>query len=951
MGITSTIGLFSGIDTGSLIQQLLAIDARPKVLVQNRITQLQQRQASYLAINSSILSLGTAAGAFRSNNVFTASAATSSHPDILSATASNGATTGNFTFTVAQLVSTQQMMSRGFTDADTTGLGLTDISFENARAGLTSQTVLADLNGGDGVRRGKIVLSDSSGANKTIDLSTAVTVDDVLDAINSQTDIAITAEVEGDSIKLIHSNGLSFSVGNAYGSDMATDLGIAGSSSTVLGQQAIVGSGLQRISGQTALSVLNDGNGVAIRQDINVADFNITASDGRVLGIDLGVRTESVDGVVTTTHTDVATIQDVIDRINEAAAAFDNGAGIDIHAEIAPDGKSLRIIDNTGGSGDTVIEDTGTRTAARDLGIAGTFAGGVADGRQLIAGLNSTLASTLNGGKGIEGTTLNITDRTGSATIINLSDAQRNGSVSDLIKTINDQLFASGTLVRAKLNDAGTGLMLEDYSGGTGNLIASGDAAESLGIASAGTAGNVIGGTNLNKQWISRGTLLSTLNNGQGLGSGTFRITDSKGGFIDVNIGSSMRTVDELLQFINSRPGVEITAKINEAGDGIEIIDNAGGGGSLLIEDTSGNVAQRLRIRGEYESEDGEPPRADGSYQFKFNFEPTATLQDIVNTINEAGGPMIASIVNTGSSSTPYRVSFTARESGSSGGVIIDAGGFDFGLQEMSQAKDAVVFFGSSDPAKAVLMTSKTNTLEGAINGVSIDLKQASTTPVTLTVSRSLDAAEQAGQDFVDAFNAVINAIGKADYYDTESETKGVLLGDQTVRNIKSRLLTAVQGKPTGIEGQYQYLFQVGIKLGSGNKLEFDAEKFRAAYENDPKAVEDLIAANKLQAKEPIELAPGVTTPNLEGDTYASQGVAEIIRSITNQLTNSVDGLLKMKQNSIDDQIALQQSRIDHFDQMLAAKQARYEQQFLAMEQALAKVTTQQQSLLALQSG
>ncbi|MGP1347012.1 MAG: flagellar filament capping protein FliD [Phycisphaerales bacterium] len=949
MGITSTIGLFSGIDTGSLIGQLLAIDSRPKIFAQNRIAQLQQRQASYLSINSSLLSLNTAAGAFRLNKVFSAANATSSAPDVISATASNGATPGSYTFTVAELVSTQQLMSRGFTDTDTTGLGLTTLSFENAKAGLTSKTNLADLNGGEGVRRGKIVLSDNSGASTTIDLSKAVTIDDVLDAINSQTQVAVTAEADGDAIRLVHSGGQTFTVANAFGSNAATDLGIAGTSSLQLGQQTIQGADLQRISGQTALSILNDGNGVAIRQDVNVTDFTITASDGSVLNIDLGTQTQTVDDEVVTINKDAATIQDVIDRINDAAAAANAGAGIDITAEIAPDGLSLRIIDNTGGPDPTVITDNGTRTAASDLGISGSFAGGVVDGRRLVAGLNSTLASNLNGGAGITGSNLSITDRTGSATGIVLTDAQRSGSVTDLISTINDQLFASGTLVRAKLNDTGTGLSLEDYSGGTGNLVVSGDAAESLRIDTAGTASSTFDGGNLQKKWISRGTLLSTLNNGEGLGTGTFRITDSAGETTTVNVGSSMRTVDDLLQFINSRPGVEIEARVNENGDGIEIVDNAGGGGNLVIDDESGAVAKRLRIEGEFEADGANPPAANGSYQFDFDFESTDTLKDVVDAINLAGAPMIANIVNTGSSSTPFRISFTARQTGAGGGVLIDSAGFDLGLEELSEARDAVVFFGNADPAKAILLTSKNNSLEGVINGVSLQLNQTSTSPTTVTVSPSLEQAETAAQEFVKSFNAVISAIDKADFFNADTEQRGPLLGDQTVRNIRSKLINTIQGRPSGVDSQYQFLFQIGFNLGSGNKLEFDAEEFRAAYENDPQGVEQLIAAYELAPKEPIELSPGVTTPNLEPTQYNRQGVAEIIRSIVDQLTNSVDGTLTNRRNSIDTQIDTQEQRIERIDQQLATKRARYEAQFLAMEQALAQISTQQQALLSLQ--
>ncbi len=45
------------------------------------------------------------------------------------------------------------------------------------------------LNGGAGVRPGTIRITDRSGATAEIDLSTAVTVDDVLNAINGSTAI------------------------------------------------------------------------------------------------------------------------------------------------------------------------------------------------------------------------------------------------------------------------------------------------------------------------------------------------------------------------------------------------------------------------------------------------------------------------------------------------------------------------------------------------------------------------------------------------------------------------------------------------------------------------------------------------------------------------------------------------------------------------------------------
>src|SRR5204862_7482142 len=69
-GISSGVGIFSGINTDELINQLLQIEARPRALVQQRVVQLQAQQAAYLDINSKLSALKTAATAFNLRNIF-----------------------------------------------------------------------------------------------------------------------------------------------------------------------------------------------------------------------------------------------------------------------------------------------------------------------------------------------------------------------------------------------------------------------------------------------------------------------------------------------------------------------------------------------------------------------------------------------------------------------------------------------------------------------------------------------------------------------------------------------------------------------------------------------------------------------------------------------------------------------------------------------------------------
>ena len=65
------------------------------------------------------------------------------------------------------------------------------------------------LNGGQGVARGSIRITDRSGAHADIDLSAVQTIDDVLDAINNAARISVRPSPDGDHIRLIDTTGQS----------------------------------------------------------------------------------------------------------------------------------------------------------------------------------------------------------------------------------------------------------------------------------------------------------------------------------------------------------------------------------------------------------------------------------------------------------------------------------------------------------------------------------------------------------------------------------------------------------------------------------------------------------------------------------------------------------------------------------------------------------------------
>jgi flagellar hook-associated protein 2 len=1059
-GISTGIGLISGINTANLIDSLIALESRGKVKLQQRISVLQAQRTALLDINARLLNFRNASKAFHADKIFQSALAKSSKSDILTASATTAAQPGTFTFTVRQLAAHSQKLTRGFADT-ATPLGITGMSFEFGKGALSRDRMLSELNGGAGVAGGKIVVTDRSGAQATIDLTDATTLNEALDRINGSLDVAVTASVSGDRIVITDTSGGAgtLSVANAIGFTTATDLGIAGSAAP--GSGVITGASISYLAAGTALSTLNDGNGVLVRN--NVSDLRIVDRNGVAHDIDLGRLDVPIDAAtlladlnngagvaISSDHdnpdllfvdrdgtehqvnlTGVTTVGELISRVasetggkitlsvtdgkrltvtdhtggegtlkvlgaglNGTKTASDLGilkeAGVDadsfagtlipnkieqpaattlgqviarineqtggaVIASVGPDGVSIRITDTTGGGGALTIASTAANPqAARALGIEtgeGGAGGGVVDGRRLIADLGSVLVGSINGGGGLGGAdSLDITDRNGnSVTVTGLSAMH---SLSQAIAAINEQAAAAGVAVTVGLNSPGNGLLVADTSGGSAsNLIITGEAAEALGI-QADIAATSVRGSNLQLQYVSPATRLGELNYGRGIGHGSFRITDGFGRSATININANQTTVQDVIQVINAQAGgstgLAIRARINDTGDGIiieEDLTDADGAApfvAMKVESISGTTAKDLNILGTAATIEG--AFIDGSYERTLSFNAGDTLAQIVAAINAAGLPVSASILNTGSASgaTPYRINFTSAVGGAMGEMLIDAGDFDLGLTTLQKGQDAKVYFGSPDsPGGGFLLTSQTNTVKDALAGVTLNLHAASSDQVTITVSRDTETILKAVNQFVTTFNDAMMRINGYDHFDVDTQQKGVLLGNSTTARLRDVLHRTVRQQAQGVSGQFQFLREVGIRVGAKGELTFDESKFLAAYENDPAAVEKLFAAYETVAAQPQEIAPGVTIPPASSQVPTVRGMGPIFNDLLAALTDGIDGTVTRAEKNFQSMIDLAKQRVGAMDQRLEARRKQLQRQFAAMESSLAQLQGQ----------
>lgn len=885
--IQASVGLVSGINYGQLITELLSLDQQPVTLLQTRVASTQEQQQAYSSFETSLQSIQQIGQNLALPQTFDSATATSSDPNTLTATTTDGAAVGSYQLQVAQLVTTQQSVSQGFANTDTAPIGAGTITLEEGGGEAFTETPLAQLNGGAGVPPGQFRITDASGNSAVIDTTDAVTLDDVVKKINTALGINVTASVGNNGLVLTDNSGGTgtLTVANLAGGSAATNLGIAGhATGTVL-----TGSNINTIGTSTPLTQLNDGRGVRTA-GATLADFSVTLSDGSTHSITLG---------------NDSSLGDVINTINAA----DPGK---LTASVSPSGTGITLTDTTGGAGTMSVTALNSSKAASDLGILGTASGNTITGTPLIANLDSVLVSSLKGGSGLPLGTISITNRLNQTNSVNLSGAN---SVSDIINTINN---TSGIGVKAAINSSGTGIQITDTSGGTGNLVIADDGsttAAALGIAGTfAPTQTVVDGANLQRQYVSDNTLLSSYNGGAGVNLGQFTITNSAGisTLIDLSTGN-VNTIGDVITAINSK-NAGVTASINANGNGILLTDTAGGAGVLKVVDDGSTTASDLNIAGTATG-----TTIDGALQKTINVSSTDTLSSLQTTINQLGFGVTASIVNDGSATDPYRLSLTSINSGLDGRVIIDGGTTNLNPTTLVAAQDAAVLYGGQGSSNPLLITSSKNTLSNLINGVTINLVGATNTPVTLNVTQDPSAISTDLQNFTTDFNGIINSINTQTQFDTTTNTGGLLLGDATTQQIQEQLYNIVNTTVSGA-GQYRSLADIGLTITDGAALSFDPNKFAAAFAADPTAVKNLFS-------------------------QATTGLGNVINNGVNTLVDPVSGIITLENQDLATEIQGFQDNITDLNTQIANKKTLLTDQFANLETTLASLQSQQQAL------
>ncbi|GHB10307.1 flagellar filament capping protein FliD [Salinicola rhizosphaerae] len=303
------------------------------------------------------------------------------------------------------------------------------------------------------------------------------------------------------------------------------------------------------------------------------------------------------------------------------------------------------------------------------------------------------------------------------------------------------------------------------------------------------------------------------------------------------------------------------------------------------------------------------------------------SLSDLRDAINAQKGGVTATIVNDGTSS---RLVLSSSETGTDAAMSVsssdtslnDAFGFsstigDDGKSTVtgSAMTQTVAAQNAQLTVNGIDITSQSNTVEESLQGVTLTLTDVTDdSGETLTVEKDTDSMTSAVQAFVDAYNSYVSTADSLTSYDADADTAGALLGNSTMRNIESKLRSAMSYSDS--DGVYGMLSNLGIELQLDGTLEVDDDKLSSALDENSDAVSQFFAG-------------------VDGEGGFASSLDDTMGIILDD-----DGLLQSATDGIDSTLDSLADRYSRMQDSIDATIARYRSQFADLDSLVSQMNS-----------
>lgn len=213
-----------------------------------------------------------------------------------------------------------------------------------------------------------------------------------------------------------------------------------------------------------------------------------------------------------------------------------------------------------------------------------------------------------------------------------------------------------------------------------------------------------------------------------------------------------------------------------------------------------------------------------------------STLADIRDQINSADKGVTASILTDENGA---RLMLSPTETGAASSLEITSSGGALAAFDFNSANPAMVQEQAARDASLTIngatLTSGSNTVENAIDGVTLTLKELTETgkSVKVNVSRDTAVITNALKAFVDAYNGLHKVVSNVASYDAETKQAGILLGDATLRSVTALLRNRVIDPIDGLSDEFDSLAELGVSTQADGSLTLDSDRLKEAIDSD----------------------------------------------------------------------------------------------------------------------
>lgn len=319
------------------------------------------------------------------------------------------------------------------------------------------------------------------------------------------------------------------------------------------------------------------------------------------------------------------------------------------------------------------------------------------------------------------------------------------------------------------------------------------------------------------------------------------------------------------------------------------------------------------------------------------------TLNGIAAAINSAAGEDVtASVVNAGTASSPsYQLVIAGKETGADfaiTGLSSSVAGLG-GATRVSDAANALVKIDGLDVQRS------SNVFADVLPGVSFTVSRltADTGALSFTVDVDPEGIRTNIQEFVDAYNGVIDFINKQSTFSLEEGPGGPLFGDNVLSTIRTNLRRSLFNPDSTVlasNPDFGSLGILGISLESDGKLAIDQSTLDDKLSSDLEAFEDFF--NRADDLATVDVDERGIFVRLQ---ETLDGVLESSSSLDGTVT--IEGLFQARRSAIarlvkgfDDESERLQFRLEKLEESLIRK-------FASLEQLLGGLQSQQSFLNA----